>query len=76
MATGETTTTPRCDVGDHDIDGEIFEARTRNWAVPGDMVCVMLSCAEHAESAAAHTQAWWVQWLKAEGAAFGYSSLS
>jgi hypothetical protein len=47
---------PRCDVGDHDIVGEVYEARTGNWLIPGDMVCVMLACAEHAEAAAAHPE--------------------
>lgn len=80
MAINETTTTTtitqRCEAGDHDFDGEVFEARTGNWAVPGDMVCVMTACAEHAESAAAHTRAWWEHWMGAEGVTFGYSSLS
>ena len=66
----------RCDVGDHDIIGEAHEARTGNWAVPGDMVCVMVTCADHAPLAGAHPRAWWEQWLAGEGAAFGYSSLS
>jgi hypothetical protein len=76
MAISETTTTQRCDVGDHDFDGEVFEARTGNWAVPGDMVCVMTTCAAHSEAAAAHPRMWWVRWLATEGAALGYSSLS
>ena len=33
-----TVTTKRCDIGDHDIVGQIHEARTGNWLVPGDMV--------------------------------------
>ena len=67
---------PRCDVGDHDIVGEVYEARTGNWLIPGDMVCVMLACADHAEAAAAHPRAWWEEWMAGEGASFGYSSLS
>lgn len=76
MATNETTTTHRCDIGDHDFAGEVFEARTGNWLVPGEMVCVMTACADHASEAAAHPRAWWVEWLATEGAQFGYSSLS
>ena len=57
MAIRETTTTHRCDIGDHDFDGEVFEARTGNWLVPGDMVSVMTACADHAEAAAAHPRA-------------------
>lgn len=71
-----TTVSRRCDVGDHEIDGEVHEARTGNWLVPGDMVCVMLACAEHAPQAAAHTRAWWEEWMATDGAAYGYSSLS
>jgi hypothetical protein len=67
---------PRCDIGDHDIVGDVYEARTGNWLLAGDMVCVMLACAEHAEAAAAHTRAWWEHWMVTEGATFGYSSLS
>jgi hypothetical protein len=77
MPTPETSvTSARCDVGDHDIVGELYEARTGNWLTPGDMVCVMLACADHAEGAAAHTRAWWEEWMAGEGASFGYSSLS
>jgi hypothetical protein len=76
MAISETTTTHRCDIGDHDFDGEVFEARTGNWLVPGDMVCVMATCEAHSEAAGAHPRAWWVEWLRTEGATFGYSSLS
>ena len=75
MAT-TVTDAPRCDVGDHEIAGEIYEARTGNWLVPGDMVCVMLACADHADQVAAHTRAWWDNWLATEGAAYGYTSLS
>ena len=76
MTAPSTSSTPRCDIGDHDIVGEVFEARTGNWLVPGDMVCVMRACADHAEAAAAHSRAWWERWMMTEGAAFGYSSLS
>ena len=74
--TTKTTTTKHCDIGDHGFDGEVYEARTGNWAVPGDMVWVMTACAHHSEAAGAHPRAWWVRWLATEGAAFGYSSLS
>ncbi len=78
MATTDTTVTvaPRCDAGDHEITGEVYEARTGNWLIPGDMVCVMLACADHAAQLGAHTRAWWELWLVTEGAAYGYSSLS
>ena len=75
-ASSTSISNPRCDIGDHDIVGDVYEARTGNWLAPGDMVCVMLACAEHAESAAAHTRAWWEHWMATEGATFGYSSLS
>ena len=76
MAITETTTTYRCDIGDHDFDGEVFEARTGNWLVPGDMVWVMTACESHSEAAGAHPRSWWIEWLATEGAKFGYSSLS
>ena len=77
MATLRTTVTAKtCDIADHDIIGEVYEARTGNWLIPGDMVCVMLACAEHAEQAGAHTREWWEAWLASDGAEFGYSSLS
>ncbi len=76
MTISHTTYIRHCDVGDHDIVGEVYEARTGNWLVPGDMVCVMLACAAHAAQAGAHPRAWWEQWLTSEGAEFGYSSLS
>ena len=77
MATSETTTmTPRCDVGDHEIVGEVHEARTANWLIPGDMVCVMWACVDHAPQLAAHPRAWWELWLDNEGAGYGYSTLS
>ena len=77
MTTPDTTVTPkRCDIGDHDIIGDVHEARTGNWLVPGDMGCVMLACAEHAQVAAAHTREWWEGWMATEGAGYGYSSLS
>ena len=70
------TVAPRCDACDREIVGEVYEARTANWLVPGDMVCVMWACADHAAQLAAHPRAWWDNWLDTEGAAFGYSSLS
>ena len=78
MVTTDTTVTvaPRCDAGDHEITGEVYEARTGNWLVPSDMVCVMLACADHAPLLAAHTRAWWEQWLVTDGARYGYHSLS
>ena len=76
MTATQITTSQHCDVADHDFDGEVFEARTGNWLVPGDMVCVMTACANHADEAAAHPRAWWENWLRTEGAALGYSSLS
>lgn len=76
QTTTHTTVSQLCDVEYHEIDGEVYEARTGNWLVPGDMVCVMLSCAEHAAQLAAHTRAWWEQWMASEGAGYGYSSLS
>jgi hypothetical protein len=77
MDSPQTTVSPRtCDIGDHEIVGEVYEARTGSWLVPGDMVCVMLACTEHAEEAAADTRAWWEQWMATEGATYGYSSLS
>jgi hypothetical protein len=65
-----------CDFNDHRFTGEVFESRTGNWLVPGDMVCVMRTCADHAEVLAAHPRSWWVEWLEGEGAAMGYTSLS
>ncbi len=78
MATTDTTRTvaPHCDAGDHEIVGDVYEARTGNWLIPGDMVCVMLACADHAAQLGAHTRAWWELWLATDGAAYGYSSLS
>ena len=78
MATAETTVTvaPRCDACDREILGDVYESRTGNWLVPGDMVCVMLACSDHATLLAAHTRAWWDRWLVTEGRAYGYVSLS
>jgi hypothetical protein len=78
MATTDTTLTvaPHCDAGDHEIVGDVYEARTGNWLVPGDMVCVMLACADHAPLLGAHPRAWWEQWLVNDGARYGYYSLS
>lgn len=76
MTAIQPTASQHCDIGDHEILGEVHECRTGNWLVPGDMVCVMTTCADHAEQAAAHPRAWWVQWLRTEGASLGYSSLS
>jgi hypothetical protein len=76
MTATHSNASHRCDIGDHDFDGEVFEARTGNWLVPGDMVWVMTACAGHASEAAAHPRAWWVEWLRSEGAELGYSSLS
>jgi len=64
-----------CDFDDHRFTGEVFESRTGN-IVPGDMVCVLRSCADHAEALGAHPRRWWEEWLAGEGAAFGYTSLS
>jgi hypothetical protein len=74
--TTETTVSRMCDIGDHPIVGEVHEARTGNWLVPGDMVCVMLACAGHARQAGAHPRAWWELWMLTEGADYGYSTLS
>ncbi len=77
MATSDTTTVaPRCDACDREIIGEVYEARTRNWLIPDDMVCVMLACADHALQLGARTRAWWEHWLANDGAAYGYISLS
>ena len=76
MATHTTTVTPRCDACDREIAGEVYEARSANIYIPGDMVCVMRACADHAAQLAAHTRAWWELWIANEGAALGYSSLS
>lgn len=76
MDISHTTYIRHCDVGDHDIVGEAYEARTANWLVHGDMVCVMVACSAHADEVGAHTRAWWNQWLRAEGAGLGYTSLS
>ena len=73
--TGETQE-QRCDVGDHVFTGEVFESRTRNWLIPGDMVCVMHACAEHAEVLAAHPRRWWEEWLRGEGGEWGFTTLS
>lgn len=76
MITTHTTASQLCDLGDHEIVGEVYESRTGNWLVPGDMVCVMLACAAHAPQLAAHTRTWWELWMATDGAACGYSSLS
>ena len=65
-----------CDFDFHEFEGEVYESRTGNWLVPGDMVCVLHSCAEHAETLAAHTRAWWERWLETQGRAWGYLTLS
>jgi hypothetical protein len=53
-----------------------MEVRTGNWLEPHDMVCVMVTCAEHAEAVGAQSRAWWEHWLDDQGRASGYSSLS
>ncbi len=53
-----------------------MEVRTGNWLEPGDMVCVMVTCAEHAAAVGAQSRHWWEHWLDDEGAAWGYTSLS
>ncbi len=76
MAVTEQTSEHSCDVEDHLFVGEVFEARTSNWLIPGDMVCVMHACADHAPTVAAHTRSWWEEWLRGEGAEWGYTTLS
>jgi hypothetical protein len=76
MTATESNVSHRCDIANHDFDGEVFEARTGNWLVPGEMVWVMTACADHPTETAAHPRAWWVEWLRTEGAELGYSSLS
>ena len=65
-----------CDFDQHRFTGEVFESRAGNWLVPGDLVCVLQACAEHAPQLAAHPRSWWEQWLRTEGASYGYMSLS
>ena len=74
MAT--TTTEHICDVDFHPFSGEPMEVRTNNWLVPGDLVCVMVTCEAHAEAVGGHSEQWWQRWLDDEGAAQGYTSLS
>ncbi|MGH8917994.1 MAG: hypothetical protein ACRD0H_06590 [Actinomycetes bacterium] len=76
MAATQVLTEQVCDFNDHHFTGEVFESRTGNWLVAGDMVCVMHSCAEHAHALAAHPRSWWEAWLQGEGASYGYISLS
>jgi hypothetical protein len=76
MATTDTSTTQICDIGFHRFTGEPMEVRTGNWLEPGDMVCVMVTCAEHAAAVGAQSRHWWEQWLDDEGGACGYTSLS
>ncbi len=76
MAATPTTTEHTCDVGFHPFTGDPMEVRTANWLVPGDMVCVMVTCQEHAANAGGHPHQWWLQWLTDEGAAYGYTTLS
>ena len=40
------------------------------------MVCVMYSCAAHADEMGARSAAEWDRWLETEGRAYGYVSLS
>ncbi len=75
MATSGTTT-QICDIGFHAFTGEPMEVRTGNWLESGDMVCVMVTCAEHADMVGAQSRHWWEHWLDDEGAACGYTSLS
>lgn len=65
-----------CDFDDHRFVGEVYESRTGNWLIPGDMVCVMKSCRRHAPQLAAHPRRWWERWLREEGALLGYQTLS
>jgi hypothetical protein len=65
-----------CDFDSQPIEGEVYESRTANWLERSDMVCVLQSCAEHAEDLGAHPRAWWQRWLETEGRAWGYLSLS
>jgi hypothetical protein len=74
--TDTSTTTQTCDIGFHPFTGEAMEVRTGNWLEPHDMVCVMVTCAEHAEAVGAQSRAWWEHWLHGEGRASGYLSLS
>ena len=79
MATTETsaTTTPEiCDVGFHPFTGEVMEVRIGNWLEPHDMVCVMITCPEHARALGAQSRAWWEHWLDGAGGDAGYTSLS
>lgn len=69
-------TTHTCDFDDHPFTGQVFECRTSNWLYAGDMVCVMHCCRRHARRMAGHTRAWWQRWLRREGAALGYTTLS
>ncbi len=74
-----TDTTERqhiCDIGFHPFRGELMEVRTGNWLVPGDMVCVMTTCAEHAADVGGQPRPWWEEWLAGERATYGYTSLS
>lgn len=43
------TITPGCDAADHEIVGELCEARTA-LACPRHLVCIMLACADHSPS--------------------------
>ncbi|HEV2068554.1 MAG TPA: hypothetical protein VGR26_02030 [Acidimicrobiales bacterium] len=77
MATTDaSTTTQICDIGFHRFTGEAMEVRTGNWLEPTDMVCVMVTCAEHADMVGAQSRHWWEHWLDDEGGAWGYTSLS
>jgi hypothetical protein len=77
MATTDTSTTTQiCDIGFHPFTSEPMEVRTGNWLEPGDMVCVMVTCAEHAAAVGAQSRHWWEHWLDDEGGAWGYTSLS
>jgi hypothetical protein len=76
MAMTPTTTEHFCDVGLHTFTGEAMEVRTTNCFERSDMVCLMVTCEEHAPDGAVHPHRWWQQWLTEEGAAEGYTTLS
>lgn len=71
-----TATEHYCDIDFHPFTGEPMEVRIANYQVPGDMVCVMVTCPDHASEIGGHPQHWWQQWLQGEGAAEGYTTLS
>jgi hypothetical protein len=65
-----------CDYDDQEITGELFECRVTNPGDRSDMVCVMYSCAAHADEMGARSAAEWDRWLETEGRAQGYLFLS